>query len=83
MSGYSYLLPDGRLAQGSAPPPGVKLPFDVIVLAANEYQPELPGYRVLHVPLDDGLPTPDERWRIRRTAHEVARLVRANQSGCS
>lgn len=46
-TGYAFLTPDGRLAQGSAPPPGVcfdprfRIPFDVIVLAAEEYQPDL------------------------------------------
>jgi protein-tyrosine phosphatase len=78
--GYSYLLPEGRLAQGSAPPAGARIPFDVIVLAAEEYQPKLPGYDVLHVPLDDG-PPPDEptRSRIRRVAKEIARRVRGGE----
>ena len=79
MSDFSYLLPDGRLAQGSAPPTiGVRLPFDVVVLAAEEYQPELSGYRhVLHVPLDDG-PPPDKvtRMRIHSAARRVADHVR-------
>jgi protein-tyrosine phosphatase len=77
VSGYSYLLSGGRLAQGSAPPPHVRTPFDVIVLAAMEYQPELPGYKVLRVPLDDG-PPPDKvtRMRIRSAASKVADHVR-------
>jgi protein-tyrosine phosphatase len=78
MAGYSYLMPGGRLAQGSAPPLGVRLPFDVIVLAAMEYQPDLPGYRVLRAPLDDG-PPPDRATRtvIRGAARRVADHVRA------
>jgi protein-tyrosine phosphatase len=70
---YSYLMPGALLAQGSAPPAGVSLPFDVIVLAAEEYQPDLPGYEVMHVPLDDG-PPPDRvtRMRIRSAARKVA-----------
>lgn len=80
-NGYSYLLPDGRLAQGSAPPPNVELPFDVIVLAAREYQPDLPGYEVLRVPLDDSgpPPTPIERWLIHEGACKIARRLRAGK----
>jgi len=79
-AGYSYLVPGARLAQGSAPPRGAVLPFDVIVLAAEEYQPDLPGYEVLHVPLDDGPPpTFAERAHIRMAAREIARRVRAGQ----
>ena len=82
MSGYSYLLDDGRLAQGSEPPVGTKLPFDVVVLAAIEYQPEsLPGHLTLHAPLDDSgpPPTPTERALIKYAAKDVARRVRAGQ----
>lgn len=76
---YSYLLAH-LLAQGSAPTPGARVPFDVIVLAAMEYQPELPGYRVLNVPLDDG-PPPDKvtRMRIRHAAREIADRVRLHE----
>ena len=79
-TGYAHLMPGGYLAQGSAPPPGVRIPFDVIVLAAEEYQPDLPGYIVMHVPLDDG-PPPDMqvRARIREAAHEIANHVRAGR----
>jgi protein-tyrosine phosphatase len=78
--GYSYLLRGGQLAQGSAPPRAVRLPFDAVVLAAKEYQPNLPGHDVLHVPLNDGPPpTRAERALIRRSANEVARRVRAGQ----
>jgi protein-tyrosine phosphatase len=77
MGGFSYLMEGTQLAQGSAPPPGVRLPFDTIVLAAREYQPHLPGYHVMHVPLDDGPPPSAATLaRIRVAAHEVARRVR-------
>jgi protein-tyrosine phosphatase len=80
MPGYTYLTTDRRLAQGAAPPRGVRLPFDVIVLSAKEYQPELLGHEVWHVPLDDGPPpSHDERAWIRAAAHEVARRVRRGQ----
>lgn len=82
--GYTYLLADRRLAQGSAPAPGAWMPFDVVVLAAVEYQPDLPGYRVLHVPLEDRFPPhppPDARVQaaIRGAAREVARSVRSGR----
>lgn len=81
MSGYSYLYRDpsgGQIAQGSAPPVNVALPFDVVVLAAMEYQPALPGFKVLHVPLDDGPPpTRADRAIIRGAARRVADHVRA------
>jgi len=66
------------LAQGSAPPPGVRVPFNAIVLAAREYQPELLSrYHVLHVPLDDsGPPSHDDCARIRSAAAYVAEHVR-------
>lgn len=84
-TGYAFLTPDGRLAQGSAPPPGVcfdprfRIPFDVIVLAAEEYQPDLPGYIVIHAPLDDAMPSELEQARIRSAAREVVRHVRAGR----
>lgn len=78
MNGYTYLLSNGRLAQGSAPPVGVRMPFEVVVLAAREYQPDMPGFRVLHVPLDDGPPPSHaDRVRIRGAARRVADHVRA------
>ncbi len=77
VSGYTYLMPGPWLAQGSAPPPGVRIPFDVIVLAAMEYQPRLPGYHVMYVPLDDSGPPPSalDRKRIRHAAREIADRV--------
>lgn len=80
MSGYTYLIPDGRLAQGSVPPDHVCcIPFDVIVLAAIEHQDvPLPGYEVLYAPLTDEGPPPTaaERALIRQTAREVADRIR-------
>ena len=77
---YTYLIP-GRLAQGSAPPPGAQLPFDVIVLAAREYQPALPGYEVIYVPLSDDGPPPtyEERELIRDQSSRIARRLRAGR----
>lgn len=81
--GYSYLTEDRRLAQGSAPPSGAPVPFDVVVLAAQEYQREYePGStvsEVVRVPLDDARPTVSERLRIHAAARDVARRVRAGQ----
>lgn len=86
--GYTYLLTNGRLAQGSAPPSNAQLPFDVIVLAAKEYQDQgpkarvtLPGYEIIRAPLDDSGPPPTlvEKAIIRRSAREVAQRVRAGK----
>lgn len=80
--GYSYLTSSKLLAQGSRPPVGVRLPFEVIVLAAWEYQPEMPGYEVMYVPLDDEFEEPvtrEDRLRIRAAARAVARRVRAGR----
>ena len=59
--GYQYVL--RGLAQGSAPAPGTPLPFDVLVLCAQEYQPKpsssyYPGLHVIYAPLDDSGPPP-------------------------
>jgi protein-tyrosine phosphatase len=78
-AGYANLLPNGMLAQGSAPPVGVRLPFDVIVLAAEEYQPDLPGYEVVRLPIDDARPDAGTRARIRTVAEEIALYVRAGK----
>ena len=78
---YHYLLSNRLLAQGSAPPSAPGMPFDVIVLAAMEYQPPMPGgYTILRVPLDDG-PPPDKvtRFRIRHAAREIADRVRRGE----
>lgn len=78
--GYSYLTADKMLAQGSKPPTGVPLPFDVVVLAAREYQPSLPGHDVIHVPLDDSHPSELDQARIRSVAHQIAHDVRDGRS---
>jgi protein-tyrosine phosphatase len=69
------------LAQGSAPPPGAQLPFDVLLLCATEYQPassHYPGVTVLHVPLnDDGSPpTQDEIELAKNAAMRVSDFAR-------
>ena len=76
---YDYLVPG--LAQGGAPPDGAKLPFDTVVLAAFEWQPELHGYTVFRAALDDSGPPPNriDRILIRELAHEVAVRVREGQ----
>jgi protein-tyrosine phosphatase len=82
VSGYSYLTADKRLAQGAKPPVGVRLPFEVIVLAAYECQYDLPGFEVIQVPLDDDFEQPvtlEDRTRIHATARAVARHVRAGR----
>jgi protein-tyrosine phosphatase len=75
-----YLTEGPWLAQGSAPPVGSYLPFDVIVLSAREYQPNLLGYIVMHVPLSDRPneppPDPPTRTRIRRAAHAIVSHMR-------
>lgn len=77
--GYSYLT--DHLAQGSKPPTGVRLPFDTIVLAAVEYQPDMPGIEVLRAPLEDSGPPPTiaDRAVIYSAAHEVANRLRAGR----
>lgn len=82
--GFTHLLEDGRLAQGSAPPPSARMPFDVVVLAAVEYQPVMTGYEVLRVPLEDRFPPgppPDAYTRtlVAETAARIARRVRSGR----
>ena len=76
---YDYLIPG--LAQGSVPPSGVQLPFDVVVLAAYECQPEPSVPTIFRAALDDSGPPPNhiDKIVIRETAKEVARRVRAGQ----
>lgn len=80
MPDYHYLIPH-KLAQGSAPQPGVALPFDTIVLAAREYQPDLPGYEVIRVPLSDEgpPPTPEESELIRINSSRIVRRLLAGR----
>ncbi len=71
-----------RLHQGSVPPRGRAVRaagFDVLVLAAREYQPrgrEFPGVRVLHAPLDDAELTATEVLTYEAAAQAVAEAVR-------
>lgn len=65
--------------QGSIPPEGSTLAekgVDVLVLCAEEHQPpssRFPGVRtVIHCPLDDSVPTPQEMILARKAAREVA-----------
>lgn len=60
--GFSEIIPG--LSQGSAPPIGSPLPFDVVVLCANEYQPPPGSFgkaKVRSVGLDDSGPPPTKR----------------------
>lgn len=78
--GYTYLIPGDRLAQGSKPPINSKMPFEVIVLAAREHQFDMPGYEVLHIPLDDDPwdpPSAEDQAKIKAVASTVAQRVRA------
>lgn len=62
-----------RLYIGSAPMG--RVPFDVVVLCAAEYQPKsLPGSIILRIPLrDETKPLPDRKLaEIQQTANEVA-----------
>ena len=71
-----------RLFVGSKPPPGRHAPYDVIVLAAIEYQPAahlFPGVEVIHAPFDDA-PTRsmhlNEVLTATKAASHVARRLR-------
>ena len=66
---------------GSKPAPGRHADVDLIVLAAEEYQPPaelFPGVEVIHAPLDDDPDRPmreDEIGTAIRTARRVARRL--------
>lgn len=70
---------------GSKPAPGRHEGIDVIVLAAEEYQPPaelFPGAEVIHAPLDDDPSRPlreDEIATATKTASRVARRLRAGR----
>ncbi len=76
------LLPE--LYQGPAPPPGNAVAawgFDVLVLAAKEFQPPAamyPGIHVIRARLDDsGMPMMQEEWQQAvRAGQKVADVVR-------
>jgi protein-tyrosine phosphatase len=75
--GFAYVLPP-VLAQGSRPPSGKRLPFDVVVLCAKEYQnASFPGSEVMRVPLDDSGPPPtqEEVQQALRVAERVKRRI--------
>lgn len=75
----SYNFITRTLAMGSYPPPGSPIPFDVLVLCAEELQPPAsayPGVTVLHVPLDDADPTGDEILRAVAAGKNVAARLR-------
>lgn len=71
-----------RLYQGSAPPPGHEVRragFDLLVLAAYEYQPpaqEFGGIQVLYAPMDDSRLKPKEWLQVVSTARKVDEKVR-------
>ena len=69
-----------RLYMGSRPGPEAGRRFDVIVLAAEEYQPtaaEIGARTVVHAPLDDGPPmTAREKRAALQAAAHVATAVR-------
>jgi protein-tyrosine phosphatase len=70
---------------GSRPSPGRHACIDVIVLAAEEYQPsaeQFPGTEVIHAPLDDDpsrVLREDEVTIATRTGSRVARRLRAGR----
>ncbi len=70
---------------GSKPAPGRHTGIDVIILAAEEYQPPAElfhGAEVIHAPLDDDPDRPmreDEIATVIRTARRVARRLRAGR----
>jgi len=79
---------DGRLWQGSAPLGArdrgiVSEQFDVLVLAAEEFQPtatEFPGMHVVHAPFRDEPITPEAMAIAMRAARIVARrLIRGDR----
>jgi protein-tyrosine phosphatase len=81
--GFSYVL-EPYLAQGSKPPPFGPLPFDVVVLAAMEYQEDnyVPPNNVhaIFVPLDDAQPSLHEKQMAIRTARQVTTLIQHRKS---
>ncbi len=85
LNAYDRVVP--RLHQGSAPPVGVRLPFDVLVLCAQEYQPSAENYRamgdaplqVLRCPIDDANPTKQECVNVLYAARQVASALKARK----
>ncbi len=81
MASYDEVAP--RLYVGSKPPPG-RHPFDVIVLAAMEYQPpaeQFPDAEVIHVPLDDAPTRAMYETEITAATKAAARVARRLRAG--
>lgn len=78
---YDRVAP--RLWQGAAPDPTKVYPeFDVIILAAHEFQPRMPRFRgtLIRAPFDDTQrPTATERRIAIRAAREVAKRLRKHE----
>lgn len=72
-----------RLWQGSAPPPGGEVKragFDLLVLAAYEYQPQASvfgGIHVIHAPMDDSKLTGKKWLQVVSAARTVYKRVAA------
>ena len=70
---------------GSAPPDGMRVRdggFDVVVLAAAEYQPAaslFPGIEVIHAPLDDARPSKRQIGIALHAANEVVKRRREHK----
>jgi len=84
-TGYSYMKPGVKLAQGSAPPSRIVVPFDVIVLAAREYQdqPDLSAYFVIRAPLRDGPMPSVENGRSFMQLRATSRTTCSPANACS
>jgi protein-tyrosine phosphatase len=74
--GYSFVT--DQLAQGSAPPPDQKIPFDILVLTASEYQPAFNqnDLQIIRVTLDDSIPSREDIRKAIVAAKQVADALR-------
>lgn len=80
LMGFSYVTQ--QLAQGSAPPPERELPFDLVVLAAGEYQPsqaQFPRTTLIHAPLDDAMPSRAEVALAKQVALTIVNALQRGQ----
>lgn len=68
-----------KLWVGSRPGPEVCRVFDVVVLAAMEYQPKLPCAIVLRAPIDDDQLTLQEAQKVIDAARKVNELRRCGK----
>lgn len=67
---------------GGAPPEKMSLRFDVLILAAMEYQPPpnaFPNVQVVYVPLDDAKISLNDIKRAQRAGRIVSDAVRRNK----